>query len=66
MKYESYYFFVKVNTKKKIKNMFVPEENSIINEESDSDSNFEDEDDLTRIVPPEGKWKNTLYFKSDC
>lgn len=35
--------------------MFVPDENSIINEESDSDSNFEDEDELTRIVPPEGK-----------
>lgn len=37
--------------------MFVPNENSINNEESensDSDSNFEDEDELTRIVPPEG------------
>lgn len=37
--------------------MFAPNENSINNEESDnsdSDSNFEDEDELTRIVPPEG------------
>jgi hypothetical protein len=23
--------------------------------ESDSDSNYEDEDELTRIIPPEGK-----------
>lgn len=35
--------------------MMVPDENSINNDESDNDSNFEDEDDLTRIIPPEGK-----------
>lgn len=36
--------------------MFNPEENAINNCESDSDSNFEDEDELTRILPPEGTW----------
>lgn len=36
--------------------MFDPnaENTCIINEESDSDSNFEDEDEQIRIIPPEG------------
>lgn len=33
--------------------MYAPQEESI-NNNSDSDSNYEDEDELTRIFPPEG------------
>lgn len=41
--------------------MMVPNEDSINNDGSDSDSNFDDEDELTRIIPPESKTKK-LYF----
>ncbi|KAJ8983955.1 hypothetical protein NQ317_008657 [Molorchus minor] len=33
--------------------MYAPPEESINNCNSDSDSNYEDEDELTRIIPPE-------------
>lgn len=45
--------------------MFEPnaENDCIINEESDSDSNFEEDDDeLTRIIPPEGNSKWIIYL----
>lgn len=42
--------------------MFIPNENSINNDESESDSNYEeDEDELTRIVLPEGIFKKKLF-----